>query len=147
MVIVFLYDMSVSSSKAGVNPDIGSGLLFFFLKEWFEMMIRKRKIQLMGIFLFIVMLVASACSQPAGVSDEAGSEALAQQDSQESTEDKQEGKHGPGGSGGMKPGGRMGSADKSGDTKLQAMISEVKDKFTTGEYTDSETGITVPYDI
>ena len=107
----------------------------------------QRKIQLMGIFLFIVMLVASACSQPAGVSDEDGSEALAQQDSQESTEDKQEGKHGPGGSGGMKPGGRMGSADKSGDTKLQAMISEVKAKFTTGEYTDSETGITVPYDI
>ena len=111
------------------------------------MMIRKRKIQLMGIFLFMVMLAASACSQPTGVSDEAGSEALAQQDSQESTEDKQEGKHGPGGPGGMKPGGSMGSADKSGDTKLQAMISEVKDKFTTGEYTDSETGITVPYDI
>ena len=56
-------------------------------------------------------------------------------------------KGGPGGGKGMKPGGGGGSVDKSGDTELQSMISEVQGKFTTSEYTDSETGLTVPYNI
>ena len=52
---------------------------------------------------------------------------------------------GHGGPGGMNGGGM--ATDKSGDEELQAMIAEVKDKFTTGEYTDEETGLTVPYDL
>ncbi len=47
---------------------------------------------------------------------------------------------GPGSMGGMQ-------LDKSADTELQDMIAEVADKFTQGEYTDEETGKTVPYNI
>ncbi|MBQ7371521.1 MAG: prolyl oligopeptidase family serine peptidase [Blautia sp.] len=57
------------------------------------------------------------------------------------------GKGGPGGNGGNGAGGFGGMTDKSDDTELQEMISEVKDQFTTGAYTDEESGLTVPYDL
>lgn len=46
--------------------------------------------------------------------------------------------------GGMMGGGAI---DKSGDTELQAMIAKVEGKFQQFEYTDSETGLTVPYNL
>jgi predicted peptidase len=45
-----------------------------------------------------------------------------------------------------KNGGSM-STDKSADTELQALISETVSEFTQGSYTDTETGLSVPYDI
>lgn len=47
------------------------------------------------------------------------------------------------------PGGMMGggAVDKSGDTVLQALIAEVEPKFQQFEYTDAETGLTVPYNL
>ncbi|HMQ55124.1 MAG TPA: PHB depolymerase family esterase, partial [Anaerolineae bacterium] len=46
-------------------------------------------------------------------------------------------------------GARMGGGeiDKSGDAELQTMISEVVPKFEQFEYTDSETGLTLPYNL
>lgn len=52
---------------------------------------------------------------------------------------------GPGGPGGN--GGFGGGMDKSDDTQLQAILNEVQNQYTTGSYTDPETGLTVPYDL
>ena len=40
-----------------------------------------------------------------------------------------------------------GSVDKSSDAELQAMIEEVAPLFSTDEYTDEETGLTVEYNV
>lgn len=40
-----------------------------------------------------------------------------------------------------------GSLDKSSDTELQAMIEEIAPLFTTDEYADEETGLTVEYNV
>lgn len=54
----------------------------------------------------------------------------------------------PGFGNGGPAGGAMGGAvDKSGDTELQSMISEVVEKFHQLEYTDSDTGETIPYNL
>ncbi|MBD0384672.1 hypothetical protein ICC18_32040 [Paenibacillus sp. WST5] len=47
------------------------------------------------------------------------------------------------------PGGMMGggAVDKSGDTVLQSMIANVEPKFQQFEYTDSETGKTLAYNL
>ncbi|MFZ5969574.1 MAG: hypothetical protein ACOYVK_20635 [Bacillota bacterium] len=48
-----------------------------------------------------------------------------------------------------KPGGMMGggAVDKSSDTELQSMISEVEGKFKQFEFKDPDTGKTVPYNL
>ena len=56
------------------------------------------------------------------------------------------GRGGQGGNGGMR-GGNGGGTDKSGDTALQAMISEVAPKFQLLTYEDAETGTTLQYQL
>ena len=52
----------------------------------------------------------------------------------------------PGG-GGMNGGGMMGGTNKNGDTELQTMISDVTGLFEVKSYTDSETNLTIPYNL
>ena len=52
-----------------------------------------------------------------------------------------------GGKGGFGGAGGGGGVDKSGDEELQTLISDVAGKFSQVDYTDSETGLTVTYNI
>ena len=56
------------------------------------------------------------------------------------------GRGGQGGNGGMR-GGNGGGTDKSGDTALQAMISEVAPKFQLLTFDDAETGTSLQYQL
>lgn len=132
---------------------------------------KKASILLTGIVAIGLLLAVAGCSSTSGSNETESSSSIttesstsAQSDSKsaggvEGNQDGSSGENGgpggqkgmkpggPGGQKGMKPGGGGGSVDKSGDTELQAMIGEVQSKFTTGEYTDSKTGLTVPYNI
>ena len=109
------------------------------------MMIRKsKKYSIAVITLLIVMLVSAACSV-AGNSSSEGT-ANTSNNTEAGRENDPKGMHGPGRKGGMKPGGG-GGFDKSEDKELQSMISEVKSKFSTGEYSDADSGLNVPYNI
>lgn len=109
------------------------------------MMIRKSKrISIAAIVLVIVMIVSTACSAADNPSSDGT--AITSQNTETDSKNGPKGMHGPGGKGGMKPGGG-GGMDKSEDKELQSMVSEVKSKFTTGEYSDADSGLSVPYNI
>ena len=108
-------------------------------------MIRKnRKSTLLGAVLMAILVMACGCSGTAD--DVSNTSAATAQESAATGQKDQAGRRGPGGPGGMKNG-RGGTMDKSTDSELQSIISEVQSKFSTGEYTDSESGLTVPYNI
>ena len=110
------------------------------------MMIRKRKKRtIAAIALMMVMISSTACYAADNSSSE--SNAATSQDAISSSANEQKGTHGPGGKRGMKPGGAGGAVDKSDDKELQSMVSEVKSKFSTGEYSDADSGLSVPYNI
>ena len=109
------------------------------------MMIRKSKrISIAAIVLVMVMIVSTACSAANNPSSDGT--AITSQNTETDRKNGPKGMHGPGGKGGMKPGGG-GGMDKSEDKELQSMVSEVKSKFTTGEYSDADSGLSVPYNI
>ena len=109
------------------------------------MMIRKSKrISIAAIVLVMVMIVSTACSAADNPSSDGT--AITSQNTETDRKNGPKGMHGPGGKGGMKPGGG-GGMDKSEDKELQSMVSEVKSKFTTGEYSDADSGLSVPYNI
>lgn len=109
------------------------------------MMIRKSKrISIAAIVLVMVMIVSTACSAADNPSSDGT--AITSQNTETDRKNGPKGMHGPGGKGGMKPGGG-GGMDKSEDKELQSMVSEVKSKFTTGEYSDADSGLNVPYNI
>ncbi len=95
------------------------------------------------IVLTIIMIFSTACSAAGGNSSK--DTTVASQDMTASSENGQKRMHGPRGKGGMNPGG--GVVDKSEDKELQSMLSEVQSKFTTGEYSDVDSGLSVPYNI
>ena len=97
------------------------------------------------LLIVVCMTVFSMTMVACGSSQEQSSEQVtgSEQDSEHS--DMKGGRGDRGGFGGMNGGG--GSVDKSDDTELQTILSEVKDKFTTDDYTDEESGLTVPYDV
>ena len=109
------------------------------------MMIRKSKrISIAAIVLVMVMIVSTACSAADNPSSDGT--AITSQNTETDSKNGPKRMHGPGGKGGMKPGGG-GGMDKSEDKELQSMVSEVKSKFTTGEYSDADSGLSVPYNI
>ena len=109
------------------------------------MIIRKSKrISISAIVLVMVMIVSTACSAANNPSSDGT--AMTSQNTETDRKNGPKGMHGPGGKGGMKPGGG-GGMDKSEDKELQSMVSEVKSKFTTGEYSDADSGLSVPYNI
>ena len=103
------------------------------------MMIRKSKRITIAAIVLVMMIVFTACS----TADNHSSDDTAST-SQNTETDR---KNGPKGKGGMKPGGAGGAVDKSDDKELQSMVSEVKSKFSTGEYSDADSGLSVPYNI
>ena len=117
----------------------------------------KKKIT--GIIL-VAMMLMTACSNGAQQSSEettVNSEATASASSSETSvvaessaeSSSAEEETGTDETGENRPaagGGEMGT-DKNDDEELQAMLSETVDKFTLEEYTDEETGLTVPYNI
>jgi len=98
-----------------------------------------------GIIAVAIMAVIAGCGSTE-TSTEQGAAASATSANIEISSDNM----GFGNSMGGPAGGNMGegmTTDKSADTELQDMITEVADKFTQGSYEDDETGLTVPYNI
>ena len=112
------------------------------------------KKRIIGMIMAAMMLTTACGSTQQGAdtasdtvkeSTEMTETAVAETESSGTTEEAEDAKGGKAG-GPMSGGGGMG-ADKSGDEELQTMLSETLDKFSQAEYTDEETGLTVPYNI
>ncbi|MEW6402165.1 MAG: hypothetical protein AB1649_10215 [Chloroflexota bacterium] len=100
-----------------------------------------------NISIFFLMVLAlsmlSACATAAPTTAPSSLEVAVPTSTNVTTTVASEDDGGP--AGGMMMG--AGAIDKSGDTVLQAMISEVQGKFQQFEYSDSETGKTLPYNL
>lgn len=117
----------------------------------------KSKIIKIALVSAIISVSFSACKNSSSTTSETESTVSESTSPQESTSDdgnsqtttdNADGNEKGMGDGNMPSGGMTGGAiDKSSDTELQSLITDVEGKFQQFEYTDKETGYTVPYNL
>lgn len=103
------------------------------------------KTKLIAAFLISISLVCSLSACSSNTSQSSSSATTSTQTTASTNEGTNNSKPGTG----NQPGGMMGGGaiNKSSDTKLQSMISQVKDKFKQFEFKDPDTGKTLPYNL